>query len=80
MQIIVKQMTGETLKCEVQASTTGADLRKMIRDGMHVPEEQQKLTYDGKAIEDATKVGDVGVKEEDTVNLWILSWTETRGL
>mmetsp|Transcript_67830 Transcript_67830/g.151934 ORF Transcript_67830/g.151934 Transcript_67830/m.151934 type:complete len:84 (-) Transcript_67830:286-537(-) len=83
MQITVKQMTSETKAFDVTDKTTGGELRKMISDAWHVPEDQQKLSYDGKLIEDGTSMSAAGLKEdaEDlTVNLFILSWTEVQGL
>mmetsp|Transcript_34872 Transcript_34872/g.109547 ORF Transcript_34872/g.109547 Transcript_34872/m.109547 type:complete len:122 (-) Transcript_34872:130-495(-) len=80
MQITIKQMTGETAKLDVEGSTTGAQVRKMLSDLWHVPEDQQKLSFGSTKIQDSTTLQEAGVTDDATVGLYVLSWTEVHGL
>mmetsp|Transcript_10176 Transcript_10176/g.28397 ORF Transcript_10176/g.28397 Transcript_10176/m.28397 type:complete len:81 (-) Transcript_10176:217-459(-) len=80
MQISVKQMTGDVLTLNVEDGITVLELKKQIRENWAVPEDQQKLSVASDKLEDSQTMKDCHIQEGTQVDLFVLSWTEARGL
>jgi len=68
-ELIVKTLTGKTIKIENADLKTVADLKAAIQDKEGVPPEQQRLIYSGKQLEDAARLADYNITSGETLHL-----------
>ena len=69
MQIFVKFLTGKVLTLDVETSDTIEKVKKKIQEKENIPQDQQRLLYKAKQLEDIYTVADYNILENSTVFL-----------
>eukprot|EP01094_Clydonella_sp_ATCC50884_P019566 TRINITY_DN385_c0_g1_i2.p1 TRINITY_DN385_c0_g1~~TRINITY_DN385_c0_g1_i2.p1 ORF type:complete len:332 (+),score=127.35 TRINITY_DN385_c0_g1_i2:41-1036(+) len=69
MKVVVKTLTGKTLEVELLPQHRVEELKNMIREMDGVPEDQQRLIYAGKQLEDERTLGDYSITDASEIHL-----------
>ena len=69
MQIFIKNLKGETITFDVQASNTIGNFKGQIQAKEGLPPKQQRLIFAGKQLEDSQTLSECNIKKEDTLQL-----------
>lgn len=69
MQIFVQTITAKVITLQVEASDTIAYVKKLIYQSEGIPEDQQRLVYAAKQLEDDRTLCDYCIGKENTIKL-----------
>lgn len=69
IQCCVKKLTGDAIKIEIGSEASIHQLKMKIGEKEGTPEDQQRLIYAGKQLEDGMNLSDYGIMDKSTIHL-----------
>ncbi|KAD5803223.1 hypothetical protein E3N88_14583 [Mikania micrantha] len=69
MQILIKTPTKETITLEVKPSYTIYSIKRKIKDQVHIPCDEQELSFDEKVLRNINTLSDFNINKGSTLTL-----------
>ena len=73
IQIMVRKLTGSTLVVEVETTSTIAELKGKIHEKEAIPDDQMRLIFAGKELENHMTITQYNIQKETTLHLVLRS-------
>jgi ubiquitin C len=68
-QIFIKTLQGKTLTLDVNDNDTIASIKDKIAEKEGIPQEQQRLVFNGKQLEDKNTIAEYGIENDASIHL-----------
>ena len=68
-QIFIKTLQGKTMTLEVTDDDTIASVKQKIFEKENIPQDQQRLVFNGKQLEDNMTIGDYNIQADANIHL-----------
>ena len=68
-QIFIKTLQGKNITLNVNDTDTIQSLKDRIKDIEGIPQDQQRLVFNGKQLEDNQTIGDYGIQADSSIHL-----------
>lgn len=69
IQVLIRTMSSENITLSVEQQDTIKDIKRIIQDIKGIPDDQQRLIYDGKQLEDGYSLEHYAIGHKATLHL-----------